>query len=59
MKIRSNTGLRGISKLTSTQKYEVRVSVKDNSKNHSYYVGVFPTIGEAVAARQQFIANLF
>lgn len=54
----TNTGFKGISKHKASGKFEVRVNVASNTKNHNYYVGLKPTIPEALIARQEFITNL-
>jgi len=54
----SNTGLKGISKRPSG-KFEVRVNVTHRKQSNSYYVGLYPSLNEAVVSRQSFITNLF
>lgn len=56
---KSSTGLRGISAHKATGKYEAKVAVRSNTQYNTYYVGLYPTIAEAVEARQNFITNLF
>lgn len=53
-----STGIKGVSYHKATGKYEVKVNVKDNTKRHTYYVGLYPTIGSAVEGRINFITNL-
>tara|TARA_R110000772_G_scaffold94399_2_gene192263 strand:- start:511 stop:702 length:192 start_codon:yes stop_codon:yes gene_type:complete len=53
------TGLKGIYKHKATGKFEVKVTVKSNTKDTTFYVGLYPTIPAAVVGRQNFITNLF
>lgn len=57
-KIANSTGFRGIYKHRETGKYETRVTFKQKAKTYNIYVGLYGTIPEAVAARQEFITNL-
>ena len=54
----SNTGLKGVTKHKQTGRFEVRVTVRSKSTNHSFYIGLAGSTGEAVKMRSQFITDL-
>ena len=58
MKKKTNTGFKGISKHKASGKFEVRLNINTKTTKGSYYIGLAPTIAEAVKTRQEFITNL-
>jgi len=55
------SGFKGISKNTSSKLdfWEAYLAIPQSKKSKKIYIGSYPTISEAVEAREEFIKSLF